>query len=263
MGIRSLIKWFLVVIVAGLLTAAVVVYLMVSNVPDKYERCLARLSQQEKKEARNQFLSQVVAEFNDSAEQAKPFTWSLDQRSLNSYLASADEIASLRLEGRPGEVNEAMDKAGIADPAVCLDDGVLTIMARTRDYGKVVSIDLFFSFTDDQKLEVNIKQARIGSFPLWKSLVRGYVDRIKAGLSPRRQDETEEGSAGMPLGESSVEDVGKVIKAVIAAIDDEPVDPAFRGSVFHKRRVRVERIEIDDGILTLHVVPVKQAGKGD
>ena len=73
--------------------------------------------------------------------------------------AIADEIAASRPSGKAGEVYRAMEKAGFIDPAVSLGDGILTVMVRSKEYDKVLSADVSFSFTADRKLRVRLEES--------------------------------------------------------------------------------------------------------
>ena len=57
------------------------------------------------------------------------------------------------------------------------------------------------------------------------------------------------GAAGVPI-----EGLASVMAVVFAAIDAEPIEPVITWPI-KKKRVRIEAVDIDDGVLTFRLVP--------
>jgi len=258
----------LVVIVLALLLGAAVLYLTASSIPSGYAPNPGRLGHQARKRvAQDQFTPHILV-FGNRAQKNEPFTWSASQDQLNNYLAAADEIAAIQPRRKRTRVHELMDKAGLADPFVALDDGVLTLMVRLKAYNKIVSADLSFSFTPAKELRVRLGGTRIGLLPIPDSVVRGRLKRLQRMLRARvarRRPAPEPGAAagkrasgGDGPAEMSADVVGGLLGAVIAAIDEEPISAELTWPV-NRKSVRIEGIDIDDGLLTLHVVPIRRA----
>jgi len=240
-----------VIVLAVLVLAAL--YLQASRVPPQYAPL--PLAQEKREQAAKEFVNHI-GEFSNNAQLNDSFDWQITQDQINRYLASMDEIAANRVGGRAGEVNQMMDSVGLTDPAVVLDHGVLTLLVRARDYGKVVSADLSFSFTPDKKLRILLGQTRIGRLPIPDTFIRGPLEKLKEMLRsnpPRRARRPHKGRDALP--DASAEDVGAVVATVIGAIDSDPITAELVGGINNKR-VRVEGIDIEPGVLTLHVVPI-------
>jgi len=220
-------------------------YLLASWVPTDYRP--ARLSHPDRQQTASRFYSRVFR-FMSDGEDVKPYTWSVTQESLNRYLGSMDEIA-YRKGGRRGQVDRMLAKAGLSEPAIALGDGTATFLARSTEHDKVVSARLAFEFTPSGKLRVRLAGARIGRAPVPASTLRERIDKLKATVVRRLASAKKDG-------EPSSAGVAKVLGHLVAAIDGEPIDTELNWTLHSKKRVRIERIDIADGVLTLHVVPV-------
>lgn len=244
-------KWLLVLVAAGA-AGAVVMYLLASWVPGDYRP--VRLNHQAREQATSRFYSRVF-KFMSDGEDVKPFTWSASEEWLNRYLSSMDEIA-FRKGGERGQADRMMAKAGLTEPMVALDDGAITLLARSTKYDKIISAKLAFEFTPDGKLRIRLAGARMGRAPVPAWVVRGRIEKLKRTVGQRllaMSADREPSSAG----------VAKVLGRVIAAIDGEPIDTELTWRLHSKKRVRISRIDISDGMLTLHVVPVGRASPGE
>lgn len=246
--LRVLLVLVLLVVLAGL-----VLYVLASRPPASYQP--AQLTQKEKEQSARQFVSHI-SDFNNKAQRNEAFEWQITQEQLNDYLASADEIAANRLGGRRGEVRQAMESVGLADPAVAMSDGVLTLLVRSSAYDKVVSADLAFRFTPDGKLGIRLTQTRIGQLPVPDRFLRQQLQRLKEQIRLDQQKHGESTAAATSPADSS-EDVGRLLAAVIAAIDEEPITPELVGGLNHKK-VRIEDLRITTGKLTVRAVPIER-----
>jgi hypothetical protein len=155
-----------------------------------------------------------------------------------------------------------MEKVHLIDPAVALDGGVVTVMARQTQYDKVISARLGLEITPAGKLHVRLEGVKVGSIPVPESMVRTRVEKYKAALAGSLKPPAgEEGPGGVGISSAAV---GVAIARVIAAIDGEPVDTEISWRVTTRKRVRIDRIDIANGRISLHVVPVMRntAAKG-
>ena len=153
MRIGRAIRWFLICTLSLVGLSAVVMYVQASRIPADY--LPVQLSARQKHQAVKEFWSKVQ-EFGNSTQMNEPFEWSVGQTELNRYLASMDEIAASTPSGEPGTVYREMEKAGLAEPAIALHDGVLTLMVRSKEHAKILSVDVSFALTDDKKLRVKL-----------------------------------------------------------------------------------------------------------
>ena len=246
------------VLVLVLLAVAGVLYWQASRVPDAYQP--AELTQAERTQAAKNFW-QHVADFNSGAQNTVPGEWQITQTQLNQYLASMDEISAYRPGARAGTVHKQMDEAGISAPAAALGDGVLTLMLRARDFNKIISADIAFSYTDDRRLKVRLAQARVGKLAIPARLVRDRLEALKKALSRQAAKDRKPGApagADGPKGEVVVEDIGRLLGGLLGAIDEDPIKPEFVMRL-KRKRVRIDAIRIEPGLATLEITPLGPA----
>jgi hypothetical protein len=242
----------------GLGVAVVVIvgalWLLLNRPPGSYRP--VRLAPEDRGVAMREFRARLM-DFSNEGQKNLPFTWSFTEDSLNCYLDSMDEIAA---EGgaKNGAVRRALDKAHLGDLAVALDNGAITVMARQTQYDKIVSARLGLEITPAGKLRVRLEGVKVGSLPVPESMVRRRVEKYKASLAGSlKPTADEEGAPGVGI---SSDAVGQAIGRVIAAIDGEPVDTDITWRVTTRKHVRIDRIDIADGRISLHVVPVMRTG---
>ena len=95
----------------------------------------------------------IIDQFGNQTQLNKPFDWTLTQQQANQALAAMDEIA-FRAGGKAGQVKKQLDKVGLSQLAVRFLDDRLVLMAHSRDYDKVVSVELSFASQPDEFPEV-------------------------------------------------------------------------------------------------------------
>lgn len=227
-------------------------WLLLNRPPNCYRP--VRLAPEDRAVAMREFRTRLM-DFSNQGQMNEPFTWSFTEESLNCYLDSMDEIAA---EGgaKSGAVRRAMEKIHLADPAVALDGGVVTVMARHTEYDKIISARLALEITPEGKLRVRLEGVKVGSIPVPDSMVRGRMEKYKATLAASLKPSAGEEGPGVGI---SSEAVGMAIGRVISAIDGDPVDPELSWRVTTRKRVRIDRIEIVNGHIALHVVPVMRS----
>ena len=239
--------------VAGL--GAGVLYIMASVVPADYRPPV--LSREKRKLAASRFY-ELVQNFVNEAENINPFEITLSQQEINEYLASIEEIFQKLPGPNDGNAHKLMDRARLAGPMVLLKDGRLTLMARATEYGKVVSLDLSLGFADSEQLRVGVTDAHVGILSPPGFLVRRALENVKGRLGKPQRDAGGTGSAHGML--PSAGEVGKLLHALIAAVDEEPIMPIFA----HRktRGVQLTRIEISTGKVVLGFRPYGRKAPG-
>ena len=260
MNKRKLTISLIVGIVLLLMVATAVLLLLASCRPDTYQPYL--LTQAEREDVAKNFITKCLA-LGSQLGNKDPFTHTIKQDDLNLYLASLDELAFLRLQGddvakQSSEVVDAMDKAGLAYPAVNMDNDILTIMFRTEGINKVISVDLKFEVTDDSHLKVTMEQVRVGKMPVPAFLVSGALDSMKERLAEREADrKQEEADDDLDDDDSDIKagEFDLLLPKILSAINEEPFPTEVK---FRNARKKVTRVEIDDGELRIHFFPVKR-----
>ena len=125
-------KWILrSALLVGLLIAGlvVVVYVLISQVPEHYDPPL--LSRTQKKAAAKRFVAKG-AEFHNKAAVEPDLRWLATEDELNQYLASMDEIVAYRVGGKPGDVSKKLARLGLSGPAIELSPGRMWTLSTAR-----------------------------------------------------------------------------------------------------------------------------------
>lgn len=253
MKAKKTIVWGAVLLLFALMLATAIMFLIASAPPADYRPY--QLTQKERKQAAIHFVDNQGAVFFNKVHENIPFTHTITESDLNMYLASLDEIAFLKTV-RPGEKDDggrvlaAMDKAGVADPAVKMRNGVLTFMVQTRKARKVVSFDLAFEFDDDDRMRVTLRQVRIGRMPVPQAILQGSLNALKRAVKRRK-----------PVEAIGPEDFDAMLVGLVLAMGEKPVSTKIRFS--RKRIRRINDIRVKDGQLEMHVVPVSHDEHGE
>ncbi len=246
MKAKKTIVWGGVIFLFALMLATAIIFLIASAPPSDYRPF--QLTQKERKQAAQHFVNTQGVVFMNKVHENQAFTHVITESDLNMYLASLDEIAFLKpvkpgKEDDGGRVLSAMDKAGVSDPAVKIGDGVFTFMVQTRQARKIVSFDLAFEFDDNDRMRVVLKQVRIGRMPIPQFILSGSIEAIKQAVK-----------RNTPQGDIAPEDFDAMLTGLVLAMGDEPVSTNIR---FSRKRIRkIKNIEVKDGQLLVHVIPV-------
>ncbi len=245
---------FVVAIVAVVMA---VVFLLTSWVPRAYAP--AKLSAEMRTAVANSHFPSHLMDFGNAAQLNEPFTWTLTDGQLNSYLASADEIADFFSPGpdMKGQVDSVLAAAELTGLAGALDDGELTLMARRVGRKQIISIGVSFDHTAGGRVKVSLKHLRLGLLPLPRKLIRSEIRQFAKALPERqaRAGSADDKRVGL-LAAVSADDLASLIGQLLRAIDGEPISPVIDWPV-GKKTVRIERTDIDDGKMTLHVQPMR------
>lgn len=246
MNVKKTIGWGALILLFALMLVTAVVFLIASSPPSEY--LPYQLTQKERKQYAIHFVDNHGAVFFNLVGENQPFTHEILETDLNMYLASLDEIAFLKPARRgkeedSGKVLRAMDKAGVSDPAVKMSDGVLTFMVQTKKARKVISFDLAFEFDDDDHMRITLREVRIGRMPVPEFILSKSIKALKQGVKAPATPE-----------EITPEDFDTILAGLIVAIGEDAVSTKLR---FRKKVVRrIRDIEVIDGKLRIHVVPV-------
>ncbi len=167
---RRLILRILVVSAVAILLAMAAIYVLASWRPGYFRP--AYLTQREKEIATQNFNAKI-AELTNQVQAREPYALRMTQDEANGYLASTDEIALFLHPGRQrGDIQQLMDRVGLAEPCVRFANDVVTLMIRSSEYGKIFSADLSFSFDEAGDVRIHLKRARIGLLPIPKFVIR-------------------------------------------------------------------------------------------
>ncbi len=246
----------LILTVAAVAVVLAAIYVLTSWVPRAYAP--ARLSAEMRTAVANSHFPNHVMDFGNATQLNEPFTWTLTQGQLNAYLASADEIADFFSPGpgMKGQVDSVLAEAELTGLAAAMDDGVLTLMARRVGRNQIISVGVSFDHAADGRVKINLKHLRLGLLPVPRKLIASHVEKFAQALPQRTvaMGSADDERAG--LFAVSADDLGQLIGQLIKALDGEPIDTVIDWPV-GKKTVRIERTEINDGELTLHVQPVR------
>jgi hypothetical protein len=249
-GSKFLKRLLRVALVAVLLlaAAAVAVYVAASWVPGQYHP--ADLPARQRNVEGQRFLAMVV-ETRNKVQVREPFSVSISEEELNNYLASMDEIVALVPNRKPGEVRGPLERLGLAEPSAAIGEGVLTLMIRLSEYGKVVSADVSFEFLPDDQLQIRLGAVRVGRLTVPQSLIRGPLqqarEKLAAGMRHTLAGEPERSSASV-----SIEEVSALLGRAVAAIDEKPISTDL--GKYHQR---IAGVELHDKTLTLRFQPTE------
>ena len=256
MRVRSMFKWGLIALVAVVVIVAMGLYRLAGKPPADYRP--ASLTQDEKETAVKRF-ARRIQDFGNDAQHNERYVWSLTQDEVNAYLAALDEIVASMPRGRAGRVNSAMARIGLAGPAVSLHDGIVSLMIRSIRHERIVSADLEFRFAQGGLMRVLLRGARIGGLPIPRSMVRNRLDGLKAALLAATTSAPDAQSARGAMG-LRPEDLAALAAVILSAMDAQPIAAEITWPV-NSKHVRIERIDITEGRMTLHVQPIHRAGR--
>ena len=239
MKVGRVIKWTALGLVLAILLVAGVLYYLASRVPDLYRP--AELASQQRRQIAEQTFPKDVGRFNNIIQSGARGEYTIEQARINEYLASMDEIAAMERNVKQGTVHRAMTKMGLADPAVALHDGLITMMIRSTEHDKVLSVDLKLEVRQ-QMLHVDLTDVRLGDLSLPQSLVRDQLEQLRSSL-PDAPDDNSGQTQSLVL--------------LMRAILDAALDGRALGTLFawDRRQVQVTNVVVDDGSLTLWLEP--------
>jgi len=234
-----------------------IIFLLASTVPPGYRRLSMTKVAREK--AADRLVKRLFDIYNNY-QVAGPFDHKINERELNEYLASLEEIAYNRLprKGEPakktGGVHEAMDKAGIGNPVVRLSDrngGTMTVMVKSDKLRKIVCLDLSFTIPDDSPnhVKVNLDAVRIGRMPVPYFIVEKGLEALRGNLPDVAREEHSDSSGVFNLSG----DFESLLVNVIKGIDSRPL-PTRQTIGDHSKRIH--RIKITENEMIIQFAPI-------
>ena len=231
-------------VLIGLAAAAIaVVYVLIDAWPSDYAPLA--LSEDQKQQAAASFVN-TCAQFSNGAQATEPYTLALGEEQVNSYFASADEIADT--VGQPLKLRRLLETAGLADPTVALHDGHMRLMVRSLAKDKVVGADLRFAFQPDGRLRVEVAGASMGRLPLPRSVIQPYLDQLATlGNAPRN-----------PSSSRDPKDIAAAAMAIVAAAAKGEAMPTETDQTLNRRPVRLTGVTLTEGRMTLHLQPIRR-----
>jgi len=172
-------------------------------------------------------------EFHNHAQNVVPFEWKIEAGHLNEYLALLDQIIAARPTGwSPGDLNKMLADVGLSEPAVSFGDGVITLMVRSTDYNKVLSVDVGI----DELLQVQTLGTRVGRLRLPEAAGRAAMVRLKKAIAKRSKNGDE-----------------NVLAKLILSVDEEPMR---REWTVDGKDIRISSIKITPEGMTVAAVPI-------
>ena len=247
--IRKILSWT----AFGLVVVCATLYVLASWTPTSFRPPM--LSQQQKEEATRAFVRDM-ATFQNLGQKAEPYTWTIKQINLNSYLASMDEIVYSQPGHGRGEVQKVLDTAGISPPMVHLGSGRMTIMLRSVEHGKVLSADLKVGMTDDGKVIAHLTGTRVGLLPVPKFAVLDRMAEFKATLQQRLERLRAAPKKSSGLFVTNFGPIEEMLATLVLAIDQEPLPSRVRLSGNH--HVQIQALRVEEGKLILRIIPAEE-----
>lgn len=229
-------------------------YVQASRDPVGYRPLQLPLSRRD--EAMRDFAKRCQELYND-VQRRRAFEWRITEERLNEYLDSMDEIASGLPGGiSPGQVAGALREAGLGDMALALDDGCVTLMARSIRWRKVISVSLGIEFPEPGTMQVRFLGARVGRVRLPRKLALRALDRIKAEVGARvpaahgalASDPRSSSSMGLSSG-----DLARLLGGVVLAIDERPISTSLQ---LDRKRICITDVQVTEESMLLLVEPV-------
>lgn len=222
------------VVVLLVVVAGVWVYVQASRLPENYRP--ARFGNDDERTKAIDRFWDSIDNFHNNAQKVKSFEWRIEADDLNEYLALMDPITTARpiqTAWSQGAVNRMLAEAGLSAPAASFGDGVMTLMVRSTDYDKVLSVDL----TIDESLRVRTVGTRVGRLSLPDAAGQAVLDKLKQAVA-KRSKKGEEG----------------VLAKVLLGINEEALP---REWPVDSKDIRISDVKITREGITLRVEPVR------
>ncbi len=245
--------WVLAITFLAVVVAAGMIYAMACRIPPAYH--YRALTAEEQKESLDSLIADhIFHRFGNKAGAGLPFTWTITAARANEYLASLDAVGSLCEP--PTYPSLEMERAGLSGPAVAMHQGVLTLMVHAKRYDKIFSTDLAFDFNGQGDLTARTLAMRVGVMPVPQSFLGKLHQQIRRQLAEHLAKA--EKVRDRRIGPVPVGDFAKLLRNIIRMADGECIRPELVWPL-GKHRVRIDRVEISEGKLSIHFVPVSRA----
>jgi hypothetical protein len=255
MRVKHIAQWTFLVVTVLVVLAGAILFGLASRTPSNYHPAHLTPAQQDEQAT---LLANHIAEFGNRAGAGDEFWWTITADQANKYLASIDSIVSMAYEKSSTPMAE-LAKLGFSEPAVAMNDGVVTVMVNYAKYGKILSADLVAGFDKEGKLNFSVRQMRVGDMALPDAVVGQHLDDARVKLMHKlsaAKDET-----GARIGPVPVEAFRGLAYRVVEMLGGKYVSPEIVWPVGAKHRVLVDQIVAQDGKLSIHSVPYNRPGK--
>ena len=164
-----------------------------------------------------------------------------------------DEIASYYPTSRPIRPSPILQRAGFTGPVVAMDDGILTLMAWSTKYNKVISVDVNFVFDRAGSVRMQIIALRIGLVPVPKSFLEKVVSHLRERIC-RLLKRFKEAQGNY---ENDVKGIVKLLQTLANMLDGKPVKTEIKWKLGAAKHIMIDAIEITDGVMKLHFSPTR------
>lgn len=263
MRVRRIICRVLVVLLVAVVLMAGLLYGLADRIPADYREALQRvprltelneLAERDNREGPRRKFLELYGDFSKYGGAGKPFAFCITADEVNMCLVSMDRIASMQ-SAKPVQATAKLEKAGFSDPMVAMDDGVLTLMVWSIEYGKVISADLSFIFDDQGDMRLEILAIRIGVLPVPKSLLEGRISRLCEKLQSLLGRGSDNGNDIQQT--APARDVARILRAVASMLNGQAVRPILPWRDLGARHpLMITDVVVTDGALTLHFEPI-------
>ncbi len=240
----------LLVLLIMALPVAAFVYGLADRIPSEYAEALERAAV-EPYEQRREYL-ELYGDFTKVGGPGKPFKYLITADEVNICLASMDDIA-LWLSDKP--VKAELARAGFRDPAVAMDDGVLTLMVMSTRYEKVISVDLSFIFDERGDMRMVIRAVRVGLLPVPKGIMEDHIRQLSEKLKHLLTGKAK--GRHKQLGGIAARNIAKFLSKFVSMLDGKAIRPKVIYNDFGvKHPLLIKNVRIGDGVLTLCFEPI-------
>ncbi len=257
MRIRRLIKTILLLFLILVILAGAIIFGLVDRVPEDYRIAITRVRllgeiNKPGEDPRRDF-KLLLGDFSKEVGKGEPFWFTISADEVNLCLASMDEIASYYPTSRPIRPSPILEKVGFTGPVVAMDNGVLTLMAWSMEYRKVISVDVGFIFDGVGKVRMKILALRVGLMPV----PRFCVDKLIIHFRQRIQKLIGRFGDDRKNQRDDVRKIMDLLRALANMLDGKPVRTKMTWKIGAPHRVLIDTVEITDGVMRLHFSPEK------
>ncbi len=227
---------------------------MASSQPVQYAPVQLTPAQQD--ESMHEFVYRIQ-EFGNQTGVGQPFSWSLTQEQINSYIASMDAIDALAHGAT--HPSEQLKRLGFSSPTVVLHEGYLTLMVYLDRQDKVASADVAIEYDRDGNVRAAVRALRIGLVQVPESVWMQKWQHVQQEVAQRlaSTDGADAGGAG-PIGGISAGAMGKMLSRVLDMLQGKYVRPEVVWPV-GRQHVLIDQVKLEEGKLTIHTAPLNPA----
>jgi len=258
MQIRRLVKTTLIIITVLIILSAAIIFGLADRVPEDYRIAITRVTllseiNKPEEDPRRDFAA-LLSDFSKEVGKGEPVWFVITADEVNLSLASMDEIASYYPTSCPIRPSPILQRAGFTGPVVAMDDGVLTLMAWSTKYDKVISVDINFVFEGAGSVRMQIIALRIGLMPVPKFFLKKVIVHFRHQIHQmlKRFDETQNHY------ESDLREIIRLLQLLAKMLDGKPVRTEITWKLGIANHIMVDAVEITDGVMKLHFSPMKR-----